>query len=51
MAEGTVRADGPRVAAARAVLDGAGRLIDLVDLEARIVHLEKTRRSAAGPLQ
>lgn len=42
MATGTARATSPRVAACRAVLDGAGRLIDLVDLEARIAGLERT---------
>ncbi len=43
MAMGTTRATAPRVQACRAVLDGAGRLIDLVDLEARIAGLEKNR--------
>lgn len=51
MADGKVRATSPRVAAARAVLDGAGRLIDLVDLEARIIDLEKTGTGPKGRLQ
>ena len=43
MAAGTARATSPRVQACRAVLDGAGRLIDLVDLERRIIGLENNR--------
>lgn len=42
MTAGVIKASAPRVAAARAVLDVGGRLIDLVDLEARIQQLEKT---------
>jgi hypothetical protein len=49
MAAGTTRATSPRVAACRAVLDGAGRLIDLVDLERRIVGLEKNRSPGGWP--
>jgi len=48
MATGTVRATSPRVAACRAVLDGAGRLIDLVDLERRIVGLERANGHDSG---
>jgi hypothetical protein len=49
MATGATRATSPRVAACRAVLDGAGRLIDLVDLERRIVGLEKNRAPGGWP--
>jgi hypothetical protein len=48
MAVGKVRASSPRVAACRAVLDGAGRLIDLVDLERRIAGIERDRVPSAG---
>ena len=50
MATGTARAMSARVSACRAVLDGAGRLIDLVDLERRIAGLEQ-RRGSHGDLQ
>jgi ParB-like chromosome segregation protein Spo0J len=48
MATGATRATAPRVAACRAVLDGAGRLIDLVDLERRIAMIEKARISTSA---
>lgn len=52
MATGSTRATTPRVAAARAVLEGAGRLIDLVDLERRIAGLEQAgARVGRGGLQ
>ncbi len=53
MAMGTARATAPRVQACRAVLDGAGRLIDLVDLERRIAGLENgpAARSRFGGVQ
>jgi hypothetical protein len=53
MAEGTTRATGPRVAACRAVLEGASRIFDLVELEDRIAALEQTRGkpTAQGPYQ
>jgi len=50
MATGTSKATTPRVQACRAVLDGAGRLIDLVALEDRIARLEG-RDEPAGGLQ
>jgi hypothetical protein len=40
MSDGKAEADAPRVTAARAVVDGANRLIDLADLEARLADLE-----------
>ena len=49
MAMGSARATSPRVAACRAVLDGAGRLIDLVDLERRIAFIENGRGSVGWP--
>jgi hypothetical protein len=49
MATGATRATSPRVAACRAVLDGAGRLIDLVDLEKRIAGLERTSDRGGWP--
>lgn len=48
MAIGGARATSARVAACRAVLDGAGRLIDLVDLERRIGGLEQAGHPPAG---
>jgi hypothetical protein len=43
MAAGELPPTSARVQAARAVLDGASRMIDIIDLEARIVELEKER--------
>ncbi|HVV50746.1 MAG TPA: winged helix-turn-helix transcriptional regulator [Polyangia bacterium] len=48
MAAGTSKATTPRVQACRAVLDGAGRLIDLVALEDRIKRLEMEREPSGG---
>jgi len=43
MAGGELPPSASRVAAARAVLEGGSRLVDLMDLERRIVELEKER--------
>ena len=43
MAAGDALADAPRVSAARATLEGAGKLIDLLDLEARVREIEDAR--------
>ena len=43
MASADAAATSARVAAARAVLEGGSRLVDLMDLERRIVELEKER--------
>jgi len=43
MASADAAATSARVAAARAVLEGGARLVDLMDLERRIVELEKER--------
>jgi hypothetical protein len=52
MATGAAKATTPRVAACRAVLEGAGRLIDLVDLERRIAEVEADRKpQTPGGLQ
>ena len=48
MAAGELSPHTGRVAACRAVLEGAGRLIDLVDLERRIAGLEKARSPSPG---
>lgn len=43
MASGDAAATSARVAAARSVIEGGARLVDLMDLERRIVELEKER--------
>jgi hypothetical protein len=47
MAAGELPPTSARVQAARAVLDGAGRLIDIIDLERRVVELEADRANPA----